>query len=38
MEASPDGPSVDAVSLYNLDDLLEVFNAMLTAGIRSSAE
>lgn len=31
MEASLDGPSVDAVSLYNLDDLLEVFNA-LTAG------
>jgi hypothetical protein len=28
MEASLDGPSVDAVSLYNLDDLLEVFNAL----------
>lgn len=26
METSLDRPSVDAVSLYNLDNLLEVFN------------
>ena len=30
MEASLDRPSIDAVSLYNLDDLLEVFNALAT--------